>query len=1783
MSYKEQSYIKIISARQNNLKGFQVEIPWHQITVITGVSGSGKSSLAFDTLYAEGQRRYLETFSPYARQFMDRMDKPRVERIEGIPPAIAIEQGSPVRTSRSTVGTMSELTDYAKLLFARIGELHCRQCSRKVVRDNPETIFQALSKEKPQSRMILTFPYPQGGDLDPEAVRQELLRQGFFRVLEGDQVLEIGEDADRGERSVIVDRFILRPEDKSRIIDSLEQALGFGQGHVMVRIPGEKTLRFSSHLHCPYCDLAYRDPVPNLFSFNSPLGACPTCRGFGRIIELDLDQVIPNPGLSIERGAIKPWDIDREEYHDLIRFCRKEGIPTNVPFERLPRDQQKAIIDGGGGFYGLRGFFKWLESKSYKMHVRVYLSRYRGYFTCPDCQGSRFKPESLLYRIRGLTVAQIYALPIGEALRFFTNLTGCAAGERQPDQATMMILREIISRLRYLDEVGLTYLTLDRQSRTLSGGEVERLSLTKALGSSLVNTLYVLDEPSVGLHPRDNHRLVSIMKELARQNTVVVVEHDPEIITGADYLLDLGPGAGEEGGRVVYAGPFSEIDRAEGSKTVNYLLGRTKIPVPEVRRKPDPEKLIRVKGARAHNLKGIDLTIPLGLMVCLTGVSGSGKSTLAEEIIYKGIRKKKGYSTDKPGAFDSLEGISDIENVILVDQSPIGKTPRSNPISYVGAFDPIRKLLAGTPVAKDRGYTPGMFSFNVRGGRCETCEGNGFEKVEMQFLSDVYITCPDCGGLRYREEVLEVTYKGKNIGDILQMTFSEASSFFHDSPEITSLFQPLIEVGLGYLRLGQPVNTLSGGEAQRLKLTKHLAVRTRRPFLFIFDEPTTGLHFEDIHKLMSAFQRLISAGHTLLIIEHNLEVIKCADFIIDLGPEGGDAGGYLVACGTPEEVARVSDSHTGRFLKRVVSGQWPVVSGEERVVSGQWPDSSNITISGAREHNLKNITVTIPRDQVVVITGISGSGKSSLAFDVLFAEGQRRYIESLPAYVRQYLRIMERPDLDLITGIPPTVAIEQRMSSLQRRSTVATITEIYHYLRLLFSKVGVQYCRCSQPISPQSEVQMLRRLKEGFSGRTVFLLAPKVFRRKGIYQDLFRQAVKKGYHQARVDGRIIPLEPMPDLARYREHSVDLVIGKIDPGSATEDEMTAAISTALQEGRGTFSVLSAEGGARAKEMREEIFSRMGYCPHCETAFEPLDPRLFSFNSRYGACPACEGLGIVPETGAACPRCPQCQGKRLNEKALSVRVAGYTLADITAFSVEEAREFFPSLRLNDRGQVIAGLLIPEIMTRLEFLIRVGLPYLTLDRSGDTLSGGETQRIRLAAQLGSNLQGVCYILDEPTIGLHPRDNDLLLDTLWQLKTRGNSVIMVEHDEETIRRADWVLDLGPGAGREGGYVIAQGSPDHIQREPASVTGKWLRESSRFQITSRNRTAKEGKWLTVKGATLHNLQDIDVAVPLGTLVVLTGVSGSGKSTLLREIILKGTRALLNRESIPDDPDAGGTFREIDGWQHLDRILEVDHSPIGKTPRSTPGTYVGFHDEIRRLFAGLPEARIRGFGPGRFSFNVKGGRCEACGGEGRVKVEMSFLPNVYVDCEECSGQRFNEETLSVTYRGKNIAQVLAMTIEEGAELFARIPRIVRPLRLLTDLGLGYLQIGQPSNTLSGGEAQRIKLTSELGKTSHGRTLYILDEPTTGLHLADVEKLMQVLQRLVDLGNTVVVIEHNLEVIKEADYIIDLGPEGGKRGGKLVAKGSPREILGCVDSSHTARFLRKYLEGGVSSL
>ena len=986
--------IRLRGVRHNNLKNFDLDLPLGKLIVFTGPSGSGKSSLAFDTLFAEGQRRYIETFSPYARQFFDRMDKPQVDHIEGIPPAIAIEQRNTVKTSRSTVGTMTEICDYAKVLWASLAQLYCRGCGKPVEKESPQRVWQRIFEENETvSEALVTFDVPLSEKLSLEESLHWIGQQGYQRLLIGSKAVRLEESLPllQGHSpkslTVIQDRVKLEAAQRKRFIEACEQAYHFGKGKLAVHVftAGEKEAStkppqtFSNRFHCAACDLEYRPPSPALFSFNHPLGACPACRGFGRVVTIDYNLVLPDHTRTLAEGVVKPWQTGQsaECQEDLLKFCRKRGVPTDVPFNKLPEKFQRWVIEGDPGYgknaqhewprawYGIKGYFRWLESKTYKMHVRVLLSRYRAYTPCPDCGGKRFQPEALQCRIAsgksdaGLTIADFYELPLSDARQFVERQMQLRKSAATSDPLTLA-LREVRLRLQYLEEVGLGYLTLDRATRTLSGGETERVNLATCLGSGLVNTLFVLDEPTVGLHPRDTQQLVKIMERLRDAgNTMVVVEHEPAVIRSADEIVDLGPGHGESGGQVVFQGTFQEIKKSARSLTGQYLSGKKAIAIPKRRPVNKQTAALKITRATRHNLKDFSATIPLGRLVCVTGVSGSGKTTLMRDVLMPALEARlktnpaleeneadAGESDERDASSQTavqLQGWESLGRVLLVDQSPLGKTPRSTPAVYIGAFDAIREFFARTDSAKQRGLNASAFSFNSPQGQCERCRGAGFEKIEMQFLSDVFVRCPACDGKRYRPHLLEVRVEnraptgkikrssGWNISDFLEATADEAVAFLaehsgsiHAERAIGSLSY-LLDAGLGYLRLGQPVPTLSGGECQRLKLVAHLAEfqgksqkTSAEPSLFLFDEPTTGLHYDDVRVLLKVFQNLVDTGHSVLIVEHNLELIKCADWVIDLGPEGGSDGGRLVVAGTPETVAAHKTSHTGRALKSVL-------------------------------------------------------------------------------------------------------------------------------------------------------------------------------------------------------------------------------------------------------------------------------------------------------------------------------------------------------------------------------------------------------------------------------------------------------------------------------------------------------------------------------------------------------------------------------------------------------------------------------------------------------------------------------------------------------------------------------------------------------------------------------------------------------------------------------------------------------------------------------------------------
>lgn len=940
---KKEQAIEVRGARVHNLKNISVSLPHNKLTVVTGVSGSGKSSLAFDTIYAEGQRRYVESLSAYARQFLERMDKPDVDEITGIAPAIAIRQKNATKNPRSTVATQTEIYDYLRLLYARAGQTFCHACGREVKKDSPESAAdEILSTLDSGARFYVLFPIleesstkrnrstskvkkkPAPTDLSVSAYLISLLQQGFSRLYRAGELIELSrpEDykfSDFNDTFVLIDRLKADPDIRQRLVDSLETCFREGHAAIIEQVGGEEqvSLKFSDRYVCKYDGTPYEEPEPQLFSFNSPYGACPTCQGFGNTIGVDYDLVIPNPLLSIKDGAIEPFTRPQHAWaqKELLKYAASANININVPYADLPDFQQNCIVYGDEGWRGIKGFFKWLETKKYKLHVRVFLAKYRGYTKCPDCEGSRLRQEARDVKVGGRSLPEILELSIDDAYEFFESLTLNPEREKIAEK----LLLEIRRRLKFLVDVGLDYLTLSRLAATLSGGEAQRIQLATNLGSLLVGTLYVLDEPSIGLHPRDNARLVKILENLRDiGNTLLVVEHDEDTMRAADHIIDIGPFAGELGGDVVFEGTFNSLLKDKTSLTAKYLRGEAEIKIPQKRRKPGKEK-IRITGAREHNLQNVSVEIPLEMLVCITGVSGSGKSTLIHDVLYAGLKKQRGEWNSHVGLFKEITGREHIDDIVLVDQSPIGRTPRSNPVTYIKAYDAIREVFAAIQTAKTKGFGSSHFSFNVPGGRCETCQGSGTVIVEMQFLADVELTCEDCRGTRFREEVLNIKYKGKNIAEALELTVREAILFFKEAKKIVNKLKVLEAVGLGYLRLGQSATTLSGGEAQRVKLASHLAQTSNSKTLFIFDEPTTGLHFEDINKLLTAFRALIDNGASLVVIEHNLDVIKTADWIIDLGPDGGVGGGKIVGTGTPEQIIKVSDSATGTYLRDLLN------------------------------------------------------------------------------------------------------------------------------------------------------------------------------------------------------------------------------------------------------------------------------------------------------------------------------------------------------------------------------------------------------------------------------------------------------------------------------------------------------------------------------------------------------------------------------------------------------------------------------------------------------------------------------------------------------------------------------------------------------------------------------------------------------------------------------------------------------------------------------------------------
>jgi excinuclease ABC subunit A len=2016
--------IVVRGAREHNLRDVTVGLPRGRLVCLTGVSGSGKSSLAFDTLYAEGQRRYVESLSTFARQFLGQLPRPDVDSVTGLSPSISIAQKSAGHNPRSTVATMTEIHDFLRVLYARVGTAHCPTCDSVLEAQPRDQIVERIIAARKDQQVMILAPLVREAKGEHRDLFTDLVRQGFTRARVDGQICRV-EDPPPLEKllkhsiDVVVDRLIPSEATRSRIAEAVELALRTGGGQVIVAgeskaeekgAPEKRGLApfsdliLSSRYACVQCGVSYSTPEPQLFSFNSPQGACPTCDGLGDIYGIDPVKLVTAPEKSLRKGALGVLG----SFRDMPRWLRRlltgvaahaeakrkfpDGTLLDTPWQDLTALQKKIWLSGTGmeeislvwrrgraergaktKFEGILAMLasRWRNAKS--GIIRRMLEKLMSVTPCHDCMGARLSAQARAVRIRTaaktsiqavgtrvrenavpaergrplsarsktrrhkstdaaedgarpeLSLDRLCALPIAEAREFLSDLVL----DDTQSLIAVELMKEIRSRLAFLDQVGLGYLSLDRKAPTLSGGESQRIRLAAQIGSGLSGVLYVLDEPSIGLHARDNVKLLGALEALRdKGNTVIVVEHDEDTIRAADWVVDFGPGPGKRGGEVVAAGTPADVAASDRSITGNFLAGRDAIEVPAVRRKATGRSLV-LKGVRHNNLTGIDVEIPLGQLVCVTGVSGSGKSSLVGDVLEPELRRRLAGSpaddeeTDNAvsaaGAFTAIEGIDALDKVIVIDQSPIGRTPRSNPATYVKVWDDIRKLFTMLPDSKKRGWKAGRFSFNVAGGRCEACEGNGSTRLDMDFLADVWVTCEQCGGARFAKDTLEVRWKGKNVAELLNMEIGEARELFADAPDIARKLETLCDVGLDYLHLGQPSPTLSGGEAQRVKLSRELAKRSTGKTLYILDEPTTGLHMADVRQLLTVLERLVDAGNTVLVVEHNLDVVKRADHVIDLGPEGGAGGGQIVAAGTPEQVARVKASHTGLALKPMLAAakeragndlprkstrrkQPATAAALAKAELAQLaqlekasidPGPPQITIRGASQHNLKSVDADIPRGAMTVCCGPSGSGKTSLAFDTLYAEGQRRYVESLSPYARQFVGQVPKPVFEKIEGLSPAVAIEQRATGSTPRSTVGTLTEMYDYFRVLAARLGVMHCpECHTPVGAQSVDKTVERLLEHEPGMRLLLLAPVELRVGQSPEAFFAGLLAAGYARVRIDGTTHQLTEKPTLDRKRKNKLEIVVDRVSANPAERSRLAQSVEAAFDAGAGTMLVARAVDGVEEADWPVEVHSRRLACASCGRGFKPLEPRQFSFNSPLGWCATCDGLGtrtgiehkslirdpslslgegaldlwpsldradsgqvsrammegLCAATGlpidvplaelsglqqrvlfegtgekwidvkrpaataakssrskqgtsspdvwfsfqfkgleAACEEaarmvaglrgkvdavmgevpCSECGGSRLADVACAVTLWGRTLDVWCRMPLGRLQLALAAVALSADEKKIAGDLLRELNARVAFLVDVGLEYLDMARPAGSLSGGELQRIRLAAQVGSGLTGVLYVLDEPTIGLHPRDTHRLIAALGKLRDLGNTIVVVEHDRDVVAAADHALDFGPGSGREGGTIVAHASPTKLATTKASVTGPYLKAKKACDAVL-DRKQKQGRreptsWLEVRGIRHRTLRGIDLKVPMGVLTAVTGPSGSGKTSLVLEVLWRSLARRLH--AAREQP---GQHDSVKGLDAIDKVILVDQEAIGSTPGSTPATYTGVFDHIRQLFTKVPEARTRGFTPRTFSFNVPGGRCEQCEGLGQRRVEMHFLPDVWVQCETCHGRRYSAETLHAKWHGKSIADVLEMSVAEAAQFFETVPAIARILSTLVDVGLGYITLGQPAPQLSGGEAQRVKLSRELAKPGTGSTLYILDEPTTGLHFSDIEKLLHVLERLVDTGNTVLVVEHNLEVIAAADWVIDMGPEAGDGGGKLVVEGPPEDLV-----VHAGRWVR----------
>ena len=1632
--------LKVIGASEHNLQNIDVSIPHNSLTVITGVSGSGKSSLAYNVIYKESQRRFLESFSAYSRQYLGKMEKPKVREITGLQAALAINQKTAVATPRSTVGTMSGIYDYLRLLYARLGIVHCTNCKH--------------------------------------------------------------------------------------IIGKTDSNI------------------------CTKCGNKHPELLAKLFSFNSKYGACPRCNGLGVTEQIDKNKLIADKSSTLAEGALVPTTpngyivYSQVRVDELNKVCEAHGFSVNIPWNELTQEQQDVIWYGSTrvkilfGKHSLESRLKWKgitakprEEAYYKGMIPIMeeillrdrndnILRFASSFVCGECKGSRLRKEALTVSINNKNINELSELPISDLYRYLNGLGEVIADKEVYDN----ILVHVFKRLEYLQLLGLDYLKLSRESTTLSGGEAQRIRLASQVGSGLQGILYILDEPSIGLHPRDNKKLLKVLKSLRDNgNTLLVVEHDEETIKAADYLIDIGPKAGLNGGGVIYQGDTNYLlqnkDSFPRSLTASTISNSNKLSITKSSRANFGN--IHVKNASKFNLKNIDVDFKLSAFNVVTGVSGAGKSTLVYKVLSPYL---KGKNPDNKETI--ISSIKLINRVIEIDQSPIGRTPRSNPATYTDLFDHIRELFSSTPESQNRGYKKGRFSFNNKGGRCEECQGAGYIHLGMHFLGDVEIVCEHCNGRRFNSDTLEVLFNGKNIYEILELSINEARTFFDGELKITKILDQLLKLDVGYLKLGQPSTTLSGGEAQRVKLASELYKASKGHTLYILDEPTVSLHKADINYLLNALNEIVDNGNTVIVIEHDLDIIYQADHIIDLGPEGGDLGGYLVTQGSIDEIINCKKSYTGKALLELSKG-----SSISSAKAKSHIKNTNIKFFGVTTNNLKNIDVEIPLNKTTVITGVSGSGKSSLAFDTIYSESRNRFTENFSTYARRMMSKVKKPELEQCSGLTPAIAIKQSKYKKNPRSTVGTVTEIYDLYRLLFSRTGIN--------KDGSNTKLPAAM---FSFNKLEAACPSC---KGL-------------------GIITTSDPAKFITHLHKAIIDGAMDGTIPGKFFGDKHGQYVNTLIKVGEimgidlsVPYSTLSKTAlnivlvGTGDKKYDVEWKFKRGNRIGTHSLVTVWKGFINYINDEY-EIKRKGSRGDAYKMIMSDVNCLNCNGLRLDTEVLKVQFNNQNISQLSSLTINSAIEYFKNIKTQISSNAFARCetIITQIISKLEPLENMGLGYLSIDRRTSTLSGGEAQRLRIATQLVSDLCGLTYVLDEPTIGLHSRDTQNLMHVIDKLKDNGNTIIMVEHDPDVILLADHIIDLGPGAGEKGGEIVTQGDLDTILSNPYSSTGKYLSQKG-LSLLQNNKELQEP--IVIKGANANNLKQIDLDIPTGGIICVTGVSGSGKTSLAFDVIAYSFNAGRSINC------SEATFININS------ILVIDQQKIGTSPLSTPATYTGLFDLIRDLFAKSDKSKIRKLNKSNFSFNSKDGRCPACKGMGNVKVSMDFLSDVWVVCDTCNGQRYKDTILEIQYNGYNINDILNLEISSAISVFKGHNKILAILSVLHEIGLGYIKLGQATSTLSGGEIQRLKLANELIKESSSSCLFIFDEPSTGLHMQDVENLISVFNNLVNQGNTVLVVEHNLDILKASDWIIDLGPEGGDLGGTVLFAGTPLDIVECGNS------------------